>query len=133
MVDTAMIQRLFEIHYTLKFTVNKINRKEMKVIVDSINEQLCNYFFQQKPSGQRTRSLINKNMHGFSNQEDKEILIALDAVLREYPNVFSKTYSDHNSNFDEFMKNEMKKLCKALTEHSIFRNDDNAKRLRGLL
>ncbi|GIO56904.1 hypothetical protein [Paenibacillus cineris] len=133
MLDTAMIWRLYEKYYTLKYTKKRISRKEMKVIIDSINEQLCNYYFQESPSGQRTRALINKNIQNFSNQEDKEILIALDAVLREYPIVFSKTYSDHNSDLDSFMNKELKKLSNTLINHSLFKNDDNAKRLRGLL
>lgn len=134
MLDTAMIRRLFDLQYTLKYTTKKIYRKSTKVIIDSIAEQLCNHFFETKPSGiQSTRALVNKKISIFSAQEDKDILSALDAILREYPSVFSKTYSDHDSDFGDFLNNEVMTLSRALSNHSIFRNDDNAKKLRGLL
>lgn len=134
MLDSAMIQRLFEIHYTLKYTNKKISRKAIKVIVDSIIEQLCNHFFDIKPNGiQKIRALINSKINSFTEQEDKDILNAFDGILREYPSVFSKTYSDHDSNFGDFMNQEVRILSKALSNHSIFRSDVNAKKLRGLL
>lgn len=131
-IDTAMIDKLFEKLSNFK-EKKRIRRKEMKVMIDSISEQLCSYYFDEKPSGQQIRELINNRIDSITDTEDKEILIALEGVHREYGNVFSKRYSDHDTDFNRFLEKEVQILSKSITEHSLFQDDVNAKRLRSLL
>ncbi|OXS52155.1 hypothetical protein B1A99_34935 [Cohnella sp. CIP 111063] len=134
MLSAAMIQQLYTIQFDHRYTKKHISRKSMKIIVDSIIEQICSHYFQIRPNGiQKLRLLINTKIVSINEEEDKAILRSLSAILREYSTVFSKTYSDHDQDFNDFLNQELFAFMKELTNHSLFRTDDNAIRLRSLL
>ena len=113
----------------------KYKRKKLKVIVDSIMEQLCGYYLSSRPnSAWNIRASVIKILsQTTTDDEDKVVLNAFNSLLREYDEAFSKSYSDHSDNQHSFINNELMDLTIALIKHSIHRTDQNADSLRGLL
>jgi hypothetical protein len=133
MINREMLQTLYGIYVDLQFSHNKTKRKKINIIIDSIIEQLCSFYFGITTKGhQHLRLIINKKIETF-NEEDKVVLKTLNAILRDYSNVFSKSYSDHEKDLNKFLQNELKDFCIAISEHSSFCHDDIAIDLRRLL
>ncbi|WNQ12068.1 hypothetical protein MJA45_03120 [Paenibacillus aurantius] len=128
-----MLLQLHEIFMGKVRGKTPVSRKTMKIIVDSIIEQIHAHYFKTKPNGHANiRATINSNLESFNEKEDKNVLRSLNAILRVYGSVFSKSYSDHDTDYEEFLKNELKAFSKALTEHTLFKDDVNAKKIREL-
>ncbi|MET3697012.1 hypothetical protein SAMN05877753_101410 [Bacillus oleivorans] len=134
MIDTSMILKLYELNIRINEGKKNISRKEIKIVVDSLIEQIYQYYFESKPNGiLNIRQKINNELDSLQNEEDKILLRSLGSILREYNSAFSKDYIDHSSSFNTFLNNELKNLSLALVKHSYFSNDEHAKSLKGLL
>jgi hypothetical protein len=129
MINSAMTLTLYNFYDDTK-EPQPIDRKEVKVIVDSLIEQLCQHYFQRRPNGvENIRTLINSSIVNFTNAEDKAVLKNLNKLLREYKEAFSSGYSDHKDTFEYFIKNELKCLTSSIIHHSCL-EDEHIKTLR---
>ncbi|MCY8098848.1 hypothetical protein [Bacillus haynesii] len=133
MLSTDMFLELHKIYIEI-ISGKKYKRKKLKVVVDSIMEQLCGYYLNSRPnSAWNIRASVIKIVSQTTTVEDKDVLNAFNSLLREYDEAFSKSYSDHSDNQHSFIINELKDLTIALIKHSIHRTDQNADSLRGIL
>lgn len=112
MLSEIMCERLLEI-----FKGEKKNRKIVKVIVDSLQEQLFKRFFSETlPTGTTNRRIrINCSKSEFDESE-KKILNALEKLLGEYDGTFNKSYMSHASELESFINIHLKRLIKAILE-----------------
>lgn len=133
MLTSDMFFEIF-VFYANLYNGEKIKRKKLQIVIDSIIEQLCVYYIQSKPNGRLNvrASIINK-ISSVNEDEDKNILEALNALLRKYDEAFSKAYIDHDKDFTEFINNELKNLVLSITEHNLHTNDEYSILLRGFL
>lgn len=133
MLSSDMFLELDKIYIEIK-SGKKYKRKKLKVIVDSIMEQLCSYYLDSRPnSAWDIRASIITKLDQTTTAEDIDVLNAFNSLLREYTQTFSKSYSDHSSTQQNFINNELKILTIALIKHNIHKNDDNANSLRRIL
>lgn len=118
MLTKAMCYNLIEI-----FKGSEKNRKVVKIIVDSLQEQLFKYFFSESiPQGIiNRRSKINSLKVNYDTKE-KNILNALDRLLGEYEETFSKSYIDHELELKDFINDYLRILIKSILE---FENSTN--------
>lgn len=137
MVSTDMLLELDKIYYEC-YTGKIYKRQKLKIVVDSIMEQLCGHYLNSRPISQRvsdlnTRKSILTKINEITADEDKKVLLAFNYMLREYEETFSKTYADHSRNFQNFINKELRDLTIALITHSSYINDEYAGSLRRLL
>lgn len=133
MLSTDMLLELYKI-YLENTTGKKYKRKKLKIVVDSIMEQLCGFYLNSRPnSAWNIRESILRKISNTPSDEDKDVLSAFNSLLREYDEAFSKSYSDHSKNHQDFINKELKNLTLALINHSLHRSDQNADLIRGLL
>jgi hypothetical protein len=135
MVNSNMLQKLYEINIKISLGNTKIKRKEIQLLVDSCIEQVWHYYFKMKPKGipENARLFLNTHLSSFTTEEDRVVLRGLLLLLKSYTIAFSKEYTDHTESFESFLNEELKKFALALVRHSFFRDDENAQILRGLL
>ncbi len=133
MLSTDMFLELYKIYIEI-ISGKNYKRKKLKVVVDSIMEQLCRHFLNSRPnSAWNIRASVLNKINHTTTGEDKDVLSAFNSLLREYDEAFSKSYSDHSDNIQSFINNELKELTVALIKHSLHRTDQNANSLRGIL
>lgn len=133
MINSSIALRFYKFFQT-SFIGEKIDRKEVKIMVDSLIEQLCDYYLQNKPNGiQNVRSSVNRKMKDISDEEDIQVLKALNSMLREYNDAFSKSYSDHTDTFNRFFNRELRDLLVCVSRHSCLSKNKGAQELWGLL
>lgn len=133
MLSTDMLLELYKIYIEIT-TGKKYKRKKLKVVVDSIMEQLCGYYLNSRPnSAWNIRESILNKINQTTSDEDKDILRAFNNLLRDYDETFSKSYSDHSESIHGFINNELRILTIALIKHSLHSTDQNADLLRGIL
>lgn len=112
MLSEAMCERLLEI-----FKGEKKNRKIVKVIVDSLQEQLFRTFFSETlPTGTINRRIRINCLKAEFDESQKKILNALEKLLGEYDETFDKSYMNHSSELENFISIHLKKLIKAILE-----------------
>ncbi|TQR14749.1 hypothetical protein [Psychrobacillus soli] len=133
MLSTDMLLELYKIYIEI-ITGKKYKRKKLKVVVDSIVEQLCGYYLNRRPnSAWNIRESVLIKIHQTTTDEDKDILSTFNSLLREYDEAFSKSYSDHSENLQEFINIELRDLTISLIKHSLHRTDEHANSLRVIL
>ncbi len=131
MITDAMAVKLIEFYKENE--INKKRRKKVKIIVDSLIEQLCKYYFNTIPTGiANVRVLVNKEFSKF-NTLDQSILFKLKSVLRNYDDAFSKDYSDYNDIYNEFVNGDLKDLIIILLDSGFLTNNELKNQLKGLL
>ncbi|MFW9331740.1 hypothetical protein ACN6AX_00725 [Paenibacillus polymyxa] len=135
MIGTSMFDELYEIHHHYSiYKKMKYSRNQMKIIIDSIIEQLYGYYITGKFNGiMNVRAKVVERIKIEQIDEDLNILTALNSLLRVYGDVFSKSYSDHKENYVKFIESELRELSLRLAEHSLNSNDSYAIRLRRML
>lgn len=130
MLTQEMINRIIKLYEDSNVTKKK--RKEAKIIVDSTIEQICKHYFDKYPeSFMNLRLFINKQIEKFENS-DKEILMSLNKVLRNYGDAFTKSYSDYEDDFKSFFYSDVKELISLLIKYELLINSVLESRLREL-
>ncbi|RJG18454.1 hypothetical protein D4A39_08275 [Alcanivorax profundi] len=95
------------------------NRKEIRIISDSLWEQSVENIFGVKPKNYlHAMQIINKNKHEISDQEDIAVVNALHEVLLEYDVIIDKRYIDISKSLLPLFVGDLKRLCIALASHS---------------
>ncbi|MCT4621576.1 MAG: hypothetical protein N4A62_19585 [Marinisporobacter sp.] len=133
MINSAMAVNLQGI-YSVPIDRKTYNRKKIKIIVDSLIEQLCDYYFSRKPSGvSNVRVLINRDKGQFQDSQDKVILDSFSKVLRSYEDVFATSYCGHTEEVEKFVDEKLKELTRNISNHSNLSNNPEIQRLKGML
>ena len=112
----------------------KIYRKEIKIIVDSLFEQIIESLLGEKPRNAMTaRVMINNHDLSNSTDADKKLLGALKNLLSQYHCLDSKAYIDHTNSIVDFVSNELYELSLSLVIHTSLSKNSHAKALKKLL
>jgi hypothetical protein len=112
----------------------KIHRKEIKIIVDSLFEQIIESLLGEKPRNAMTaRVMINNHDLSNSTDADKKLLGALKNLLSQYHCLDSKAYIDHTNSIVDFVSNELYELSLSLVIHTSLSKNSHAKALKKLL
>jgi hypothetical protein len=105
-------------------------RKEIKILVDSLTEQIVEELIGEKPRhALNARQLINKAHGNLVGQEDVALLDELAAVLKQYDVLDDKSYIDHSRKMDDLLNGALRKLCMALSRHSRHQRSAQARML----
>lgn len=131
MITNTMTIKLIDF-YT-ESTKKKVKRKKVKIIVDSLIEQLCNYFLKRQPNGIANIRVTINSILDKSEDNDKEVLNKFDRVLRSYDEAFSKGYSDYSDNFNSFLDGDLKELILVLIKYNYIEDTEFKSQLRELL
>lgn len=109
-------------------------RKEIKIIVDTLFEQIIESILDQKPrNALNARLAINKTDLSAYSSSDRKLLNSLKNVLVEYDSLNSKEYIDHSESLIDFVSNELYALSIALINHEKLSQCDNAQSLKNYL
>lgn len=112
----------------------KSHRKEIKIIVDSLFEQIIESLLGEKPRNAMTaRIMINNYDQSNSTDADKRLLGALKNLLSQYHCLDSKAYIDHTNSIVDFVSNELYELSLSLVLHTALSKNSHAKSLGKLL
>lgn len=131
MITEPMTLELINIYS--EHTKKKVKRKKVKIIVDSLIEQICEHFLGHQPNGKvNIRLEINFKLNELMNNE-KDVLNKFQSILRTYDEAFSKTYSDYTDNFNSFLNVEFKALILVLIKYDYFQNHVLKSKLKELL
>lgn len=115
-------------------TFTNTYRKEIKIIVDTLFEQIIESILDEKPrNALNARLAINKTDLSAYSSSDRKLLNSLKNVLVEYDGLNSKEYIDHSESLIDFVSNELYALSIALINHEKLSQCDNAKSLKKLL
>jgi hypothetical protein len=110
------------------------NRKKLKILVETVTEQLVESYFHKKPNNIPTAKLIiNSNKKEITDTDDAALLNALSNVLIHYEVLSDKTYIDHKPELESLVQKEMRILFLNLVLHKKLAMNTHAKRLRILL
>lgn len=132
MLTETMVTKLIKL-YNGEDGKKKIIRKECKIVVDSLVEQLCNNCLQMQPNGiANIRKKINSYISQ-GNASNVEILQSFDKVLRSYSDAFSKSYSDHTDHLNSFLGKDLKEFVLVLINNNYIGNTELKDELEGLL
>lgn len=135
MLSEDLIYELYRLQENFISTHKKIERKEIKVVIDSILEQLGTYYFNKVISigDLNIRSMIKSKVEqNLYDEEDNNILRSLDDIIREYYTVFNKSYSNYEDTLEGFFDNQIRQLTINLNTHSYFENSVNIKKIMRL-
>lgn len=131
MITEEMTNKLIDLYNPIR--ICEPRRKYVKIIVDSLLEQLSNKYFGDVPSGimnmRRQLNIVSDKYEG----NDKEILIAMKKILNKYNEVFTKTYSDYEDMYFGFLDVELRDLVAVLIKGSQFCNQKLAIDLGGII
>lgn len=131
MITNEMTNILIDIYN--KYRIADPNRKIVKVVVDSVLEQLSKRYFSSKIGGiMNMRREINRVIENYDGR-DKELLGAMKNVLMEYDKVFTKRYTKNDGVLLDFLDNELKTLVSLMINIELFNDEDLAFNLRELL
>lgn len=99
-----------------------LKRENVKIVTDAIQEQIIENILKEKARNIATaRLLINRVIKtDIISSENKSLLVKLGAVLKEYDDVFIKSYVDYSSELDAFMKGPFKNLLEDLFKRKEF-------------
>lgn len=115
-------------------TFYKTNRKQIKVLVDSLWEQIVENLFGVKPRNcTDARQIINNRKAGLTSADDMAVVEALLVVLRDYDVLIDTNYIDITKKMTPVFTINLKGVCSALTQHSSHRFDEKATKLSILL
>jgi len=110
------------------------NRKEIKVLADSLWEQTVESLFAVKPRNYTdARRIINTNRDKLTLLDDLAVIDALLEVLREYDVLVDKSYIDIAKKMRPIFLVSLKKFCMNLTFHRDHETTAHAIELRRLL
>lgn len=133
-IASEMLLQLAFIYEKRRIEELKIKKLDFKIIIDSLTEQIIQYIFHLKPNGIiNAREIINKNDLFKLHKQDRIVAEALNAVLKDYNEVFTKQYIDISDRINNFIDDALLNLSKALLNHKSLKNDINAKKLIGIL
>ncbi len=110
------------------------NRKKLKILVETITEQLVESYFHKKPKNIPTATLlINTHIAALTIPDDIHVFESLRSVLQHYEILSDKSYIDHKPKLVPLFQNEIKLLCLNIALHKTLIKNLNASQLRKLL
>lgn len=122
MITDEMIEKLIAVYKDKeKYFRNKKRKKELKIIVESLIEQLSEEFLKGFDSSIGVNLIHSINKLLKLNSEDlnnKEILISLKKLIKKYDKAFEKDYSDHSNYVKELIEKELREVMLKLCENS---------------
>ena len=127
MITNEMANKLIDIYNPDR--ISEPSRKYVKILVDSVLEQLSNTYFGDVPRGiMNMRRQLNIVIDDY-DKIDKEILNAMKKVLMIYNDVFTKAYTDYKDTFFGFLDIELRNLVSVLIKANLFSNQKLADKL----
>ncbi|MCL6604158.1 MAG: hypothetical protein K6T94_14925 [Paenibacillus sp.] len=140
MIGNAMVISLCDIYENyIRYRKPKQKRKEIKIISDSVIEQLYVFYINDKKFDGKMnvrQKVVEKIKNATTNHVSNEDLLVLNSfnnLLRRYDEVFGKGYNDYEDLLDEFINSILRELIKNITSHSSLVADRDAIRLRSFL
>jgi hypothetical protein len=135
-VDEAIfepLQLLYEEYKSSAIDKEKFfnaKRKETKILVDSLTEQIVEELIKEKPRhALNARQLINQARGKVLGNEDIVLLDELASVLKQYDVLDDKSYIDHARKMEDLFNGALRKLCIALSRHPWHRRSGKARML----
>lgn len=115
-----------------KFLNNK--RKPIKIIVDTLWEQIVESLFEIKPTNHLdARRIINSNKYMLTDDEDISVVDSLADVLKGYDVLNEKSYIDHSEQLHDILLVSLRRLCINLSEHKELKKKQKVILLRTML
>ena len=109
-------------------------RKKLKIAFDSLNEQVVESIFSQKPKNNlNALQIINQSKAGLTNSADIAVIDFLSKVLTQYHLLADRAYIDHAQKLTPLFIGDMKKLWMLVALHPSFTGSTHASRLRTIL
>lgn len=110
------------------------NRKKLKILIETITEQLVAAYFKENFVNIPTALLvINAQIQGLTDRDDILLLEALRDVLRHYEILADKSYIDHKPKLEPLFRKEIRMLCLNISLHKVVFKNTYAAKLRRLL
>jgi hypothetical protein len=110
------------------------NRKKLKILIETLAEQLVETYFGSKPKNIPTAVLlINTHISTLLDADDARVIGSLGAVLKHYEVLADKSYINHKPKLEPLLRNEIKSLCINIVLHPKLRMNQHAAKLRGFL
>lgn len=112
----------------------KQNKKKIKVISDSLWEQIVESIINIKPRNYLdARSIINANIERITIPDDRNTLLKLNVVLQNYELLLDKCYVNLSNKMSPMFVIHLKKLCEQLVSHGSHTTTENSLKLKNLL
>ena len=112
----------------------KQNRKIIKILTDSLWEQIVSNLFEIHPRNYTdAHFILNKEKHKLTSPEDLRVAEALIDVLRHYDVLIDKNYIDVVKKVDVLLTKSLKNLCINLAHHPAHKQYGYAIKLSNLL
>lgn len=112
----------------------KRNRKKLRILIDTITEQLVESYFHAKPRNIPTAALmINRHKQQLTDRDDIKLFDSLSDVLQHYEILADKTYIDHKPKLEPLFRREIRQLSLNIALHNKLVNNAHAVRLRMFL
>lgn len=112
----------------------KQNRKHIKILTDSLWEQIVSNLFKIHPRNHTdAHFILNKEKHKLTSPEDLRVAEALLDVLRNYDILIDKNYIDAVKKVDLLLTKSLKNLCINLAHHPAHKQYGYAIKLSKLL
>jgi len=110
------------------------NRKKLKILIETITEQLvASYFKKGFVNVPTALLLINTRIQELTDRDDVSLFESLQSVLRHYEILADKSYIDHKPKLEPLFRKEIKILCMNIALHKEFVKNAHAANLRRLL
>lgn len=110
------------------------NRKRLKILVETITEQLVDIYFHKRFVNVPTSLLeINNQLGQLSDSDDRALFTALRDVLQRYEILADKSYIDHKPKLVPLFQKEIRLLCLNISLHKKVVMNPQAAKLRRLL
>lgn len=138
-VDSEMFHELTNVYQSYSKANDqtdfiKNNRKNIKILTDSLWEQILFSIFAATPrSYTDARLIINENIDKLEIAEDIAIANAMLAVLKEYDALIEKSYINITDKIKPILAISLRRLCLCLTQHRDHKNFGYAMTLQTLL
>lgn len=131
MITDEMAKKLIDLYRPTR--ICNPRRKYVKIIVDSLIEQLSNRYLGGTPRGiMNIRKQLNTVIDDYKGK-DKKMLLAMKDILIKYNEVFTKSYVDYEDVYTEFIDNELRILVNILVKEKYFNNVKLATELGGII
>jgi hypothetical protein len=110
------------------------NRKKLKILIETITEQLiASHFYERFVNVPTALLVINTRIQELTDPNDATLFRSLQDVLRHYEILADKSYIDHKPKLEPLFRREIKILCMNIALDKGFVRNGNAAKLRGLL
>ena len=138
-VSSEMFRQLSNIYRSYSGSSDQVeyikkNRKIIRVLVDSLWEQIVVNLFSMQPRNYTdARSILNTRLNQLTHSEDVAVAQAMLDVLKEYDALIEKSYIDLTNRIKPILVVSLRRLCFSLTQHRDHKAYGYAITLQGLL